>query len=111
MTPIATVAGLHPETRAVAALFLTDPDQELCLPAPTIARLFGLTLAESRLTALLADGNSLEQAAEALGISRHTARNQLKSIFQKTETHRQGELVRLVLTSVVQMQQEPQETL
>jgi len=111
VTPIATVAGLHAETRAVAVLFLTDPEQELRLPAQTIAQVLGLTLAEGRLTALLADGQSLQQAAEALEVSQHTARNQLKSIFQKTDTHRQGELVRLVLTSVVQMLEVPQETL
>jgi hypothetical protein len=36
-------------------------------------------------------------AARELKISRETARNQLKSVFAKTDTHRQSELVALIL--------------
>jgi hypothetical protein len=35
-------------------------------------------------------------AARELKISRETARNQLKSVFAKTDTHRQSELVALL---------------
>jgi DNA-binding CsgD family transcriptional regulator len=59
-------------------------------------RAFGLTPAEARLAALLATGQSLEKAAEALGVTRETARSRVKSIFQKTDTHRQGALVALL---------------
>jgi DNA-binding CsgD family transcriptional regulator len=31
-----------------------------------------------------------------LGVARETARNQLKSVFQKTDTHRQSHLVSLL---------------
>jgi DNA-binding CsgD family transcriptional regulator len=57
---------------------------------------FGLTPAEARVASLIADGISPEQAAETLGISPITARNQLKAIFGKTDTHRQSELVALL---------------
>ncbi|MGI8568738.1 MAG: helix-turn-helix transcriptional regulator, partial [Methylocella sp.] len=36
-------------------------------------------------------------AARELNISRETARNQLKAVFAKTGTHRQSELVALLL--------------
>jgi hypothetical protein len=36
-------------------------------------------------------------AARELEISRETARNQLKSVFAKTDTHRQSELVALLM--------------
>ncbi|MGO9720572.1 MAG: helix-turn-helix transcriptional regulator, partial [Methylocella sp.] len=36
-------------------------------------------------------------AARELKISRETARHQLKSVFAKTDTHRQNELVALLL--------------
>jgi len=62
-----------------------------------IAQAFGLTPAEARLVALLAGGVSVTDAADRLGIVRETARNQLKSVFAKTGTHRQPELVSLVL--------------
>ena len=68
------------------------------MPEPgMIAQAFGLTPAEARLVALLAGGLSIADAAERLGIVRDTARNQLKSAFAKTGTHRQPELVNLVL--------------
>ncbi|MGO9234346.1 MAG: helix-turn-helix transcriptional regulator [Methylocella sp.] len=42
-------------------------------------------------------GQSHHIAARELKISRATARNQLKSVFAKTDTHRQSELVALLL--------------
>jgi DNA-binding CsgD family transcriptional regulator len=41
-------------------------------------------------------GLSLYEVADILSISRHTARNQLKSIFEKMGVHRQVDLVRLL---------------
>lgn len=66
-------------------------------PAPSLlSGIFGLTPAEARLTAVLADGSTLIQAAKALNISWETARTQLKTVFLKTNTHRQSELVALL---------------
>ncbi len=61
-----------------------------------LAKAFGLTPAEARLASIIAEGVSPEHAAEELGIARVTARNQLRAIFSKTATHRQGELVALL---------------
>jgi DNA-binding CsgD family transcriptional regulator len=69
------------------------------LPSPevsTLSQLFGLTLAEAKLAGLVAIGTALPQAASRLGISHQTARNQLKAVFAKTDTHRQAELVALL---------------
>ena len=66
-------------------------------PQPALlTKVFGLTPAEAKLASLVAEGLSPEQAAEELRISRETARNQLKAVFSKTTTHRQGELVALL---------------
>jgi DNA-binding CsgD family transcriptional regulator len=66
-------------------------------PKPALlTKVFGLTPAEAKLASLVAEGLSPEQAAEELRISRETARNQLKAVFSKTTTHRQGELVALL---------------
>jgi pimeloyl-ACP methyl ester carboxylesterase/DNA-binding CsgD family transcriptional regulator len=54
----------------------------------------GLTPAEARLAARLRFGQSLKEAAEELGISVNTARNQLKSVFEKLGVNRQADLVR-----------------
>jgi len=61
-----------------------------------LQKAFGLSPAEARLAAQIAAGISIEKAAEILGIARETARNQLKSVFAKTDTHRQSELVALL---------------
>ena len=64
--------------------------------ASLLSKIFGLTFAEAKLAAALADGTSLEEAAEELHISRETARSQLKIVFGKTDTHRQSQLVALL---------------
>lgn len=63
-------------------------------------QLFNLTPAETALAMELANGLSLEEAAEALNIRRNTARAHLRSIFSKTGVRRQTELVRIILNSV-----------
>jgi DNA-binding CsgD family transcriptional regulator len=78
---ILTLVPVEPKPRPDAAL---------------IARTFGLTPAEAKLAAALANGTSLEDAAEELHISRETARSQLKVVFAKTGTHRQSGLVALL---------------
>jgi DNA-binding CsgD family transcriptional regulator len=57
---------------------------------------FRLTPAEARLATRVAAGEPIETIAEKLGIAYETARNVLRSIFQKTETRRQGELIALL---------------
>jgi DNA-binding CsgD family transcriptional regulator len=64
-----------------------------------IALRFHLTPAEQRLVRALADGHTLESAADSFEIRRSTAATQLRSIFAKTGTHRQAELVRMVLAA------------
>src|ERR1700732_2880878 len=66
-------------------------------PAAILAKTFRLTPSEAKVACIIARGPSPEIAAGELKISRETARNQLKSVFAKTATHRQSELVALLL--------------
>lgn len=59
----------------------------------------GLTEAESRLAMMLAEGGSVEEAASEGGVSQHTVRTQLRSIFSKTGVNRQSALAALVWKS------------
>ena len=43
--------------------------------------------------------------AEKRGVSLNTARSHLKHVFAKTETSRQGELVRLIMSGVGQIRE------
>jgi len=66
-------------------------------PAAILAKTFRLTPSEAKLACIIARGAPPDIAARELNISRETARNQLKSVFAKTDTHRQSELVALLL--------------
>ncbi len=88
---------------AVAILFVADPEGSQISTTEVLERLYDLTPAEAELLRLLAEGNSLERVAERRGVTMNTARSQLKQVFAKTDTRRQGELVRLVLTGVASL--------
>ncbi len=68
-------------------------------PAPqprALSQAFDLTPAEARVASLLAEGHSVNSIAQTLSVEPNTVRMQLKSIFAKTGTHRQGELIALL---------------
>jgi DNA-binding CsgD family transcriptional regulator len=81
----------------LVAVFVTDPDRAPQLDVRDIALAFRLTVAEARLVQSLAEGRSIIEAAAELSIQPETARKRLKVVFEKTDTHRQAELVRLAL--------------
>ena len=87
--------------RPAVCVIISDPESRKPLPAHQLHAVFGLTPAEGQLAVLLAAGEELRPAAEQLGITYGTARIRLGEIFQKTETRRQGELVKLLLTTLV----------
>ncbi len=80
----------------VAIALITD----LARPAPDdidgLRTIFGLTRREAEIAAGLANGEPLADVAERLGISHEHARQRLKSIFRKTDTNRQAELVSVI---------------
>lgn len=89
--------GQHAPTVAV---FISDPGQRGEPSEQMLTQLFGLTRAEAALATQLSRGLQLQDAAQFLNISLHTARTQLKAIFAKTGVSRQAELVRLLVKSV-----------
>ena len=86
--------------RPALCVFISDPEANRLVPAGRLEAAFDLTAAEARLAALLAAGDDLRAAAAKLRITYGTARARLAQIFQKTETRRQAELVRLLLATV-----------
>jgi len=85
--------------RPAISIVITDPERNELLPVHKLQAAFGLTNAEARLAAQLAAGEDLRATAEKLKITYGTARTRLAEIFQKTETRRQGDLIRLLLTT------------
>jgi DNA-binding CsgD family transcriptional regulator len=82
--------------KAFGILTITDPDARPVGQEARVCAALGLTEAEARLAVLLAGGESIDAAAAALEIATSTARDRVKTIFSKTDTHRQGELVALL---------------
>jgi DNA-binding CsgD family transcriptional regulator len=84
---------------AAAALFITEPEDEVALDSRALHELFGLTPAEIRLAIALVKGKSVAEYAHEAAISSNTARTHEKRIYSKTGVKRQSELVRLLLKS------------
>ncbi|KQT10381.1 helix-turn-helix transcriptional regulator [Ramlibacter sp. Leaf400] len=83
--------------RPVVMLLFYHPSSAPPVDTGLLYAVFGLTPAECRIATLLAEGLSLKQIADAQGTQHETVRKQLQSIYQKTSTNRQPELVRLLL--------------
>jgi DNA-binding CsgD family transcriptional regulator len=96
LSPEAPLAHLAASRRAVAALFIRDPDEDVASLPQILTVTYALTAAETRLAIELLEGNSLAQTAERHAVSIETVRAQLKSIFAKTATCRQSELLMLL---------------
>jgi DNA-binding CsgD family transcriptional regulator len=84
--------------RPAACVVVTDPERRPPLMIQRLQEAFGLTKGEAKLASQLAAGQDLRFAAEQLGITYGTARSRLAQIFQKTGTRRQGELIHLLFT-------------
>jgi DNA-binding CsgD family transcriptional regulator len=86
-----------PAQEVLALLTLNASGPRPGPPATILAKTFCLTPLEAKLACIIARGAPPDIAARELKISRETARNQLKSVFAKTDTHRQSELVALLM--------------
>lgn len=65
--------------------------------ADRLAEMFQFTAAETRLAEHLVQGLRLEEIAQKRSVSINTIKTQLRSMFAKTETRRQTELISLLL--------------
>jgi DNA-binding CsgD family transcriptional regulator len=81
----------------VAIVTVTDRDLDWRRRQMNLRRRFDLTSTEATFAAEILRGDGRKAAALRCGISEATAKTHLKNIFEKTGTHRQAELVRLLL--------------
>ena len=97
-----TVAPIHNERVAVfdhrplVMVCVIDPDVGATISEDRVRGLFSLTPAEARVAVALMGGSTARQVAESLGVSVHTVRHHLQSIFEKTGAARQSELLTLL---------------
>ena len=97
---LATPPFMRTGSTPAVTLMISDPDRPVLADIAALRQRFGLTHKEAQLAGELAAGLSLDEAAARLGIARNTARSHLRGLFAKTGASRQGELVRLVHSSL-----------
>ena len=84
--------------QAVAIVLVHDLDAAAARPSWVLRQIFGLSDAETLVAERVMMGDLPTQASAALGIKISTVRWHLASLFRKTDTRRQAELVRLLLS-------------
>ncbi len=85
-------------SEARALVVIIDPDHEAEPAAALLRCLYGLTASEADVAVRIARGADLKEICDELSVSITTVRKHLHHVFDKTDTHRQAELVRLLLT-------------
>jgi DNA-binding CsgD family transcriptional regulator len=81
---------------AVAAVFIHKAELDLPHPLEALAVTFTLTPAEMRVLMMIVQLGGPREVAPVLGISEPTVKTHLQHIFEKTDTSRQADLVKLV---------------
>jgi len=99
VAPLTNESPFPRESPARAVVFICDPDRCASGATDALRELYGFTKAEARLALCLLGGLSLEECAPRLGITLNTVRTQIKRLFLKTSTSRQGDLIRVLLES------------
>ena len=80
-------------------IFIHDPDATSESREKLIRHRYNLTVSETKVTIMLVQGYTGKEIADAMKISRETLKSHLKHIFKKTNTHRQSELISVVMRS------------
>ena len=108
---VAPLRGL-PETLGLAPrsalVLISDAELRQRLPETILQELHDLTPTQAKVAAALARGDSPGEIADALHTTVATVRQHIKAILAATDTHRQSELVRLILSSVAQLAAVPE---
>jgi len=81
--------------RAVVAIFVAHVATPFIPPTESVAALFDLTPAESRVFDLLAGGRTVAETAASLGVEQSTVKTHMLRLYDKTGVKRRSELQQL----------------
>lgn len=99
--PVGNAAPFLGPSVGAALILVADPERTPAVLPEQLRQLYRLTPAEATVALNLSAGDTPRTIAERLGIARPTVAAHLASIFKKTGTNRQTELVRLILQSEI----------
>jgi DNA-binding CsgD family transcriptional regulator len=100
--PLALLVITPNSARLVADLrivLINDTSKRMSVRPEWVAALLGITPAEARVVALVAQGLSVEEISTALNVAAGTVRVHLRNVFRKLNVNRQSDLVAMVLGS------------
>ncbi len=89
--------GDEPLHQPMALVLIIDPEDQPEPAASLLRRLYHLTRAEADVALRVLHGADLREISEQLSVSLPTVRTHLQHVFDKTNTHRQADLIRLLL--------------
>ena len=95
-TPVRGLDGFALTDEPAVLIGVTDPERPHELAPGVLMGLFGLTRAEEALAQRMLAGQDVNAIAASSARSIHTVRNLLARLMDKTETHRQSDLLRLL---------------
>jgi DNA-binding CsgD family transcriptional regulator len=98
VAPLYIASEASEEREPIACILISDPEAIPRRARSMLREVYGLTASEVRVAERMMTGESPERAAAALAIKVSTARVHLAALFRKTETHRQVDLVRLLMS-------------
>ncbi len=98
LSPLKQTDEMGNEQPGSLALYLSDPDSALNLPATALQSLYRMTPKEANVAIALANGLSPSQIGEQHGVSVDTVRSHLKNIYSKMGVNKQQDVIRVLLS-------------
>jgi DNA-binding CsgD family transcriptional regulator len=93
-------AGARRQDVRYALVLVSDAASAVLPPKERLTEAYGFTATESTLARLLMQGVDLAAAASSMRIQMATVRTHLRGLLTKTQTHRQADLVRVLLQEI-----------
>jgi DNA-binding CsgD family transcriptional regulator len=96
VAPLHVAVGWFVKPRPRAIVLVVDPERASIVPEKYLQRLYNLTPAEAAVAVRILRGEGLQAVADDLRVSLPTVCTHRQRVFEKTDTSRQAELVRLI---------------
>jgi DNA-binding CsgD family transcriptional regulator len=100
VSPVGNLPSARGPVAGHALLLITDPAALILPRKERLAQIHGFTTTEGALARLLLQGSNLAAAAQAMNVGMATVRSHLRGLLAKTGTHRQADLVRVLLQGI-----------